>query len=308
VILRMGRVLLLVAAANLAFPQSKPATSAKPAPAAPERSFSAEVTGTNGSKTVVNSLAWENDHSCVGTATMSRSAFTRHKHIRVNVGDVMLVLPFEIVAGFGCVVSQYRERICTVKLGDGSVVKGTMWGAFEGEGDLGKIRIPLNWGEPVPSFSFTHKAEATAAYVPHGKHVAVVHTRTSSFDEATHKRLVTAGEDMTLTGATFVTDAEDKEACYTRDAYQESFCFGSGGIGYAIGWDKVSSAAFGEDEVQNQLPVTLAMRDGQTRTGSVDRVRCRGLRIEGAAFVGSYKVQASVLFGDWGIAKVEFRQ
>ena len=303
-------ILALVVAAASGCAQKKPGNQeASPTAVTSGKNFSAIVTDTNGQKTTVDSLTWGNSYQCEAAPTVSRSLEIRSKNIRVNTGGIVLTIPFEIISSFHCIQPKGESsNSCTVTLGDGSVIKGAMWGDFTGQGSLGKVEIGFRYDEQLPGFDFSQKAETAYSYAPPGKHPAVVHTRIGTSDPNTYKRTVSPGKVVTLAGAVFEIESKDKLECYTHETYQEEICHSSGGVDYSIGWDKIAALDDSEDMSDgNKSSAVLTMRDGQTRKGLLCKTGYESLGIVGAMSVGNYKLQAEVPLGSWEIAKVEFR-
>jgi len=258
-------------------------------PAASKRSFSAEVVSADGTKMLVKSLVCARNHASApgvyDTAAVTRApvaeTVTKHRSIQVQMGPVILELPFEIVKS----IVQKREgefgdypfAHATITLGDGSVIKGLTFEDFEGRTDLGDFSIKTH---SVASVSFTHKPEAAPAFAPRGTHSMVVHKAD--------------GSQVVLTGATFVTDVYGREGLWDRDAPIGTLPFSTeDGAKYSVEWSNV--AAIVREYVNNSKMQrhrwTLTLRSGQTRAGFVGDNE----RIEGAeSLVGGYKLRATV--------------
>lgn len=258
-------------------------------PAASERSFSAEVVSTDGTKTLVNSLVCARGHQSSADAIQAATLrggllahkVTKHRSIQVQMGPVILELPFEIIRS----IAQKRENPyahvqfahATITLGDGSVIKGLTFEDFLGQTDLGDFSIEI---DSVASVSFTHQPQAGPVFAPRGAHSMVVDK--------------TDGSQVVLTGATFVTDVYGKDGLWDREAPIGTFGFSTeDGAKYSVEWNKV--AAIVREYVNNsemrRYRWTLTLRSGQTRAGFVgDNERIEGV----TSFVGGYKLRATV--------------
>jgi hypothetical protein len=259
------------------------------APPASKQSFSAEIVSTDGAKTLVNSLVCTRNHESSADVTQAArlngrpvaETVTKHRSIHVQMGPVILELPFEIIKS----IVQKRENQyahvpfahATIILGDGSVIKGLTFEDFQGQTDLGDFSMPI---DSVASVSFTHQPQAAQAFAPRGTHSMVVHR--------------TDGSQVALTGATFVKDVYGKDGLWDRDAPIGTFGFSTeDDAKYSVEW--INVAAIVREYVSNSKMQgdrwVLTLRSGQTQAGFVGDNE----RIEGAAsFVGGYKLRATV--------------
>jgi hypothetical protein len=244
---------------------------------------------TDGTKRLVNSLTWGYYSPCISLG-VEQSVRIPQKSIEVDVGSFVLTLPFELIGSIrfehNVLPDPYPSTINAIAtLGDGSVVKGQVWGNFEGVADRGKVRIQLGeWA----SLAFRHKPEATSALVPRGKHSAMVQMKD--------------GSQVVLTGATFLTGKTDKDGCYSSHAIVDMIHLKTGSTEYKVEWSAVTAIIQGATGAE--APTTVLFRDGRTRKGSA-AVEIGGV----ASHVGHYKLQAAVRYSssDEEIAKVELR-